>query len=73
MAGISYQVECDFTTHLDLIFMEHIENMLLWELVKWHVCSKIVSNQDSDDVITLYAGCGNVIYETVYIGSNVSW
>ena len=47
--------------------------MLLWESVKWHVYSKEVLNQDTDDVITLYAGCGNVIYETVYIGSNVSW
>ena len=51
--------------------------MFLWESVKWHVYSKEVLNQESDDVITLYAEyfdiirCGNVIYETVYIGSNV--
>ena len=54
--------------------------MLLWELVKWHVCSKIVWNQDSDDVKACKISstydiirCGNVIYETVYVGSNVRW
>ena len=57
----------------------HWKHVVMWISFKWHVYSKTVSNKGPDDIMTLYAvlrfiiGYGNVIYETVYIGSNVSW